>query len=90
TFAANDYIMVGQEIMKVSSVSSNTLTVIRGLSSLTDTTSVSAVGSHDNTTHADNATVTILKDISSGLSFTAWNEGATTSTTVLDSRYWVF
>ena len=71
TFAANDYIMVGQEIMKVSSVSSNTLTVIRGLSSLTDTTSVSAVGSHDNTTHADNATVTILKDVSSGLSFTA-------------------
>ena len=90
TFAANDYIMVGQEIMKVSSVSSNTLTVVRGLSSLTDTTSVSAVGSHDNVAHADNATVTILKDVSSGLSFTAWNEGATTSTTVLDSRYWVF
>ena len=46
-FAANDYILVGQEIMKISSISSNDLTVVRGLSSLTDTTSVSAVGSHD-------------------------------------------
>ena len=89
-FAANDYILVGQEIMKVSSVSTNTLTVIRGLSNLTDTTSVSAVGSHDNTTHADNAVVTILLDVSSGLSFTNWNEGAVTSSTVLESRYWVF
>ena len=89
-FAANDYILVGQEIMKVSSVSTNTLTVIRGLSSLTDTTSVSAVGSHDNTTHLDNAAVTILLDVSSGLSFSAWNEAASTSETVLESRYWVF
>jgi len=89
-FAANDYILVGQEIMKVSSVSTNTLTVIRGLSSLTDTTSVSAVGSHDNTTHLDNAVVTILLDVSSGLSFSAWNEAASTSETVLESRYWVF
>ena len=89
-FAANDYILVGQEIMKVSSVSTNTLTVIRGLSNLTDTTSVSAVGSHDNTTHLDNAVVTILLDVSSGLSFSAWNEAASTSATVLESRYWVF
>ena len=89
-FAANDYILVGQEIMKVSSVSTNTLTVIRGLSSTTDTTSVSAVGSHDNTTHLDNAVVTLLVDVSSGLSFTNWNEGAVTSSTVLESRYWVF
>ena len=89
-FAANDYILVGQEIMKVSSVSTNTLTVVRGLSSTTDTTSVSAVGSHDNTTHLDNAVVTLLVDVSSGLSFTNWNEGAVTSSTVLESRYWVF
>ena len=89
-FAANDYILVDQEIMKVSSVSSNTLTVIRGLSSLSDTTSVSAVGSHDNVAHADNAVVTILSDVSTGLFFTAWNEGSVTSSTVLESRYWVF
>ena len=90
TFAADDYIMVGQEIMKIASISSNDLTVVRGLSSLTDTTSVSAVGSHDNTTHADNSKVTIIKDISSGLSYVGWNEAAATSTTTLDSRYWVF
>tara|TARA_R110002167_G_scaffold48569_2_gene143109 strand:+ start:331 stop:2682 length:2352 start_codon:yes stop_codon:yes gene_type:complete len=89
-FAANDYIMVGQEIMKVSSVSSNTLTVIRGLSSITDTTSVSAVGSHDNVVHADNATVTIIKDVSSGLSFIGWNQAASSTSTVIESRYWVF
>jgi len=89
-FAANDYIMVGQEIMKVSSVSSNTLTVIRGLSSITDTTSVSAVGSHDNTTHLDNALVTMLVDASASTTTVGWNVAATTSGTVLESRYWVF
>jgi hypothetical protein len=89
-FAANDYILVDQEIMKVSSISTNTLTVIRGLSTLTDTTSVSAVGSHDNVAHTDNSVVTILKDVSSGLSFSAWNEASSTSETVLESRYWVF
>mgnify|MGYP003675864935 CR=1 FL=1 len=90
TFAANDYILVGQEIMKVSSVSTNTLTVIRGLSTITDTTSVSAVGSHDNTTHLDNATVTIISDASTGIVSTGWNVQATASSTVLDGRYWVF
>ena len=90
TFAANDYILVGQEIMKVSSVSSNTLTVIRGLSSITDTTSVSAVGSHDNTTHADNASVTLIFDASTSITTTGWNVAATTSATTLDARYWVF
>ena len=90
TFAANDYILVGQEIMKVSSVSSNTLTVIRGLSTITDTTSVSAVGSHDNTTHADNASVTLIFDASTSITTTGWNVAATTSATTLDARYWVF
>ena len=89
-FAANDYIMIGQEIMKIASISSNTLTVVRGLSSLTDTTSVSAVGSHDNVAHADAAVITILKDVSSGLSFIGWNEAASESNTVIESRYWVF
>ena len=90
TFAANDYILIGQEIMKVSSVSSNTLTVIRGLSTITDTTSVSAVGSHDNTTHADNASVTLIFDASTSITTTGWNVAATTSATTLDARYWVF
>ena len=89
-FAANDYIMIGQEIMKIASINSNTLTVVRGLSSLTDTTSVSAVGSHDNVAHANNAVITILKDVSSGLSFIGWNEAASESNTVIESRYWVF
>ena len=90
TFAAGDYILVGQEIMKVSSVSSNTLTVIRGLSTITDTTSVSAVGSHDNTTHADNAAVTLIFDTSTGITTTGWNVQAITSTTSIEGRYWVF
>ena len=90
TFAANDYILVGQEIMKVSSVSSNTLTVIRGLSTITDTTSVSAVGSHDNTTHADNTAITMLVDASASTTTIGWNVQATTSTVTLDARYWVF
>ena len=90
TFAAGDYILVGQEIMKVSSVSTNTLTVIRGLSTITDTTSVSAVGSHDNTTHADNAAVTLIFDTSTGVTTTGWNVQAVASSTVLDGRYWVF
>jgi len=90
TFAAGDYILVGQEIMKVSSVSSNTLTVIRGLSTITDTTSVSAVGSHDNTTHADNAAVTLIFDASTSITTTGWNVEAVTSTTTIDGRYWVF
>jgi len=64
--------------------------VVRGLSSLTDTTSVSAVGSHDNVAHADNSVVTILKDVSSGLSFIGWNQAASESNTVIESRYWVF
>ena len=90
TFAANDYILIGQEIMKVSSVSSNTLTVIRGLSTITDTTSVSAVGSHDNTTHADNTAITMLVDASASTTTIGWNVQATTSTVTLDARYWVF
>ena len=89
-FAANDYILVDQELMKVSSVSTNTLTVIRGVASTVSTTSVSAVGSHVNTTHLDNAVVTIVKDVSTGITFTNWNEGSVTSTTILESRYWVF
>jgi len=89
-FAANDYIIVDQELMKVSSVSSNTLTVIRGVASTTSSTSNSASGSHARTTHADNTQVTIVKDISTGITFTNWNEGSVTSTTVLESRYWVF
>ena len=89
-FANGDYILVDQEIMKVTGVSSNTLTVTRDLTTNEGTTTVSA-GSHNATTHADNATVTIIFDASdTSINATSWNEAASSSTTVLDSRYWVF
>ena len=89
-FANGDYILVDQEIMKVTNVSSNTLTVTRDLTTNEGTTTVSA-GSHDATTHADNTTVTIIFDASNtDINATSWNEAASSSTTVLDSRYWVF
>jgi hypothetical protein len=89
-FANGDYILVDQEIMKVTGVSSNTLTVTRDLTTNEGTTTVSA-GSHDATTHADNATVTIIFDASdTTINATSWNEAASSSETVLDSRYWVF
>ena len=89
-FANGDYILVDQEIMKVTGVSSNTLTVTRDLTTNEGTTTVSA-GSHNATTHADNATVTIIFDASdTSINATSWNEAASSSETVLDSRYWVF
>ena len=89
-FANGDYILVDQEIMKVTGVSSNTLTVTRDLTTNEGTTTVSA-GSHDATTHADNTTVTIIFDASNTtINATSWNEAASSSETVLDSRYWVF
>jgi hypothetical protein len=89
-FANGDYILVDQEIMKVTGVSSNTLTVTRDLTTNEGTTTVSA-GSHDATTHADNTTVTIIFDASdTSINATSWNEAASASETVLDSRYWVF
>ena len=89
-FANGDYILVDQEIMKVTGVSSNTLTVTRDLTTNEGTTTVSA-GSHNATTHADNTTVTIIFDASdTSINATSWNEAASSSTTVLDSRYWVF
>ena len=89
-FANGDYILVDQEIMKVTGVSSNTLTVTRDLTTNEGTTTVSA-GSHDATTHSDNTTVTIIFDASdTTINATSWNEAASSSETVLDSRYWVF
>jgi len=89
-FANGDYILVDQEIMKVTNVSSNTLTVTRDLTTNEGTTTVSA-GSHNATTHADDTTVTIIFDASdTSINATSWNEAASSSTTVLDSRYWVF
>ena len=89
-FAANDYILVEQEMMKVSSVSSNTLTVIRGVSTITSSTSNSATGSHARATHADNTAVTLIYDASTEITTIGWNSAASTSTSVLESRYWVF
>ena len=97
-FANGDYILVDQEIMKVTNVSSNTLTVTRNLTTNEGTTTVVVSsgppptgGSHAATTHADNTTVTIIFDASNtDINATSWNEAASSSTTVLDSRYWVF
>ena len=97
-FANGDYILVGQEIMKVTGVSSNTLTVTRGLTNNTGTTAVvvssgppATGGSHAATSHADNAAVTLILDASnSSYIFTGWNTASTTSTTTIDNRYWVF
>ena len=88
-FAANDYILVDQEIMKVSSVSSNTLTVVRDIAS--NSGSAGAVGSHNATTHADNTTVTIIFDASdTTINYTGWNDASSSSTTIIEGRYWVF
>ena len=97
-FANGDYILVGQEIMKVTGVSSNTLTVTRGLTNNTGTTAVvvssgppATGGSHAATSHADNAAVTLIFDASNtSYIFTGWNTASTTSTTTIDNRYWVF
>jgi hypothetical protein len=89
-FANGDYILIDQEIMKVTGVSSNTLTVTRQLTTNEGTTTVSA-GSHDAAAHADNTVVTIIFDASNTtINATSWNEAASSSTTILDSRYWVF
>jgi hypothetical protein len=89
-FANGDYILVGQEIMKVTGVSTNTLTVTRGLTNNTGTTAVSA-GSHIAATHADNSVVTLIFDASdTSYIFTGWNIASASSTTTIDGRYWVF
>ena len=89
-FASGDYILVGQEIMKVTGVSTNTLTVTRGLTNNTGTTAVSA-GSHIAAAHADNSVVTLIFDASdTSYIFTGWNIASASSTTTIDGRYWVF
>ena len=88
-FASGDYILVEQEIMKVTGVSSNTLTVTRDLANNNDTTTVSA-GSHDATSHADNTAVSLIFDASdTTLDYFGWNEATSSSTTVLEAGYWV-
>jgi len=90
TFASGDYILIDQEIMKVTGVSSNTLTVTRQLTNNSGTTTVSA-GSHDAATHADNTAVHLIYDASNTtLDYYGWNEGTSTSNTVLEGRYWIF
>ena len=89
-FASGDYILVGQEIMKVTGVSTNTLTVTRGLTNNTGTTAVSA-GSHIAAAHADTSAVTLIFDASNtSYIFTGWNAASASSTTTIDGRYWVF
>ena len=97
-FANGDFILVGQEIMKVTGVSTNALTVTRGLAINNATTTVASGSSPGNTSsshiaaaHADNAVVTLIFDASNtSYFFTGWNVASASSTTTIDGRYWVF
>ena len=97
-FANGDFILVGQEIMKVTGVSTNALTVTRGLAINNTTTTVASGSSPGNTSsshiaaaHADNAVVTLIFDASNtSYFFTGWNVASASSTTTIDGRYWVF
>jgi len=91
-FAAGDFILIDQEIMKITSISTHVLTVTRGIQGISTSALqvTGASGSHVATSHADGAVVTIILDVSSSLSFIGWNEAAPSSQTVLESRYWVF
>ena len=89
-FANGDFILIDQEIMKVTGVSSNTLTVTRAVVGVGSTT-VASAGSHVAATHADNTKVTLIFDASdTTINYTGWNQPSSTSGTVINSRYWVF
>jgi hypothetical protein len=78
------------EIMKVTNVSSNTLTVTRGIALIGSTGAVT-VGSNLAGSHPDNAVVTIVFDHSNQTTnYTGWNIASASSTTTIDGRYWVF
>jgi hypothetical protein len=89
-FANGDFILIDQEIMKVTGVSTNTLTVTRAVVGVGSTT-VASAGSHVAATHADNTKVTLIFDASdTTINYTGWNQPSSTSGTVINSRYWVF
>tara|TARA_R100000900_G_scaffold111117_1_gene86752 strand:- start:499 stop:2868 length:2370 start_codon:yes stop_codon:yes gene_type:complete len=94
-FSANDFILVGQEIMKVGTPSGNNLPVTRGIASVVGptvtVTTVASGSSPGNTSsshvaaaHADNAKVTIVTNAIN------WGQAAASSTTTIAGRYWVF
>ena len=83
SFSTNDFILINQEILKVTNVSSNDLTVIRGIAAVGSTTTTSA-GSHVAAAHADDSVITIIT------TSVGWGQGNPTSETIIDSRYWVF
>jgi len=92
-FAANDFILIDQEIMKITGISTHVLTVTRGIKGIATTALqvTGATGSHAATTHLDNAVVTIILDASnSATNYVGWNRASSTSATTIDSRYWVF
>jgi len=92
-FAVNDFILIDQEIMKITGISTHVLTVTRGIQGIATTALqvTGATGAHAATTHADNAVVTIILDASNtNTNFVSWNKPALTSTTTIDNRYWVF
>jgi len=92
-FAVNDFILIDQEIMKITGISTHVLTVTRGIKGIATTALqvTGATGSHAATSHLDNAVVTIILDASnSATNYVGWNRASSTSATTIDSRYWVF
>jgi len=84
TFSVGNYILVEQETMKITAISSNTLTVTRGIEDPDDDTVATSGDSHAATTHADNTTVYL------DAAFVDWGAATTSSSLTLGSRYWSF
>ena len=84
TFSSGNYILIDQETMKVTGVSSNTLTVTRAIEDPDDDTVATTGDSHAAATHADNTTVYLDNG------FIDWGQATTSSNITLASGYWSF
>ena len=73
--AANDFILIGGEILKVTAVSTNDLTVVRAHAG---TGADSNVNTGTNSTHADSSTVILIKgNAETANDYFGWGEAAT-------------
>ena len=83
-FSVGNYILMGQETMKITGKSTNTLTVTRGIEDPDDDAIATAGDSHAAAAHSDNAVV-YLDD-----GFIDWGQATTSSNITLASGYWSF
>ena len=83
-FSSGNYILIDQETMKVTGVSSNTLTVTRAIEDPDDDATATTGDSHAAATHADNTTVYLDNG------FIDWGQATTSSNITLASGYWSF